>query len=164
VWDEENLLDLETSKTPKQKITEPKTPYYAPDGAGDGGLSPTPNGERVGIDSASHAEAVRHALSEVVIEDGASSSRSSGSSWNLSEDELDYMERDSEGSQSDGNHSGTFEEHRRKHYDNEFRKAKLLASQQSELAAEEDEPAAAAAANGEADTADSEALNRPRQQ
>lgn len=63
------------------------------------------------------------------------------------------------GSQSDGTHSGSFEEHRRKHYDNEFRKAKLLASQ-SELAAEEDE----AAANGEAESAESETLNRPRQQ
>lgn len=37
VWDEENLHQLEATKSPKQKITEPKTPYYAPD-VGDGML------------------------------------------------------------------------------------------------------------------------------
>jgi len=31
VWDEENLHQLESTKSPKQKITEPKTPYYALD-------------------------------------------------------------------------------------------------------------------------------------
>lgn len=39
VWDEENLDYLEASKTPKQKITEPKTPYYAADPV-DGMLLP----------------------------------------------------------------------------------------------------------------------------
>jgi hypothetical protein len=69
-----------------------------------GGLSPTPDDERLQMDSASHAEAVRHALSEVATDDRASSSRSigsasgsgsgSGSSWHFSEDELDGMETD----------------------------------------------------------------------
>lgn len=140
VWDEENLHQLESTKSPKQKITEPKTPYYAPD---DGGLSPTPDDERVQMDPATHAEAVRYALSEVATGDRASSSRSSGSSsWS----EFDGMDGD-EG--SDGNHSGSFEEHRRKHYDNEYKKAKLLAVD-SELAVEE-EDGAAANANGEAE-------------
>lgn len=57
-----------------------------------GGLSPTPDDERVQMDSATHAEAVRHALSEVATEDRASSSRSSGSSWNFSADELEGMD------------------------------------------------------------------------
>ena len=61
-----------------------------------GGLSPTPDDERLQLDSASHAEAVRHALSEVSTDDRASSSRSSGSgsSWHYSEDEMDGVEAD----------------------------------------------------------------------
>ncbi|KAG0557076.1 hypothetical protein M758_11G097400 [Ceratodon purpureus] len=149
VWDEENLHQLETTKSPKQKITEPKTPYYALD---DGGHSPTPDDERLQMDSASHAEAVRHALSEVATDDRASSSRASGSgsgsgsSWHYSEDELDGMETDG-GSGSDGNHSGSFEEHRRKHYDNEYKKAKILLATDPALAVEDED----AAANGEAE-------------
>jgi len=44
------------------------------------------------MDSATHAEAVRHALSEVATEDRASSSRSSGSSWHFNADELDGLD------------------------------------------------------------------------
>nr|XP_024369167.1 protein phosphatase inhibitor 2-like isoform X1 [Physcomitrium patens]PNR59622.1 hypothetical protein PHYPA_002414 [Physcomitrium patens] len=154
VWDEENLHQLEATKSPKQKITEPKTPYYAPD-VGDGGLSPTPDDDRMQMDSASHAEAVRHALFEATTKDRASSSRSSVKSWNSSEDELDCMEAD-EG--SDGGHSGSFEELRRKHYDNEYKKAKLLAKG-PEIVVEDEEDA-----NGEAESSSEAALKRPQQQ
>lgn len=148
VWDEENLHQIETTKSPKQKITEPKTPYYAPD---DGGLSPTPDDDRLPMDSASHAEAVRHALSEVATDDRASSSRSGGggsgssSSWNYSEDDLDGMEGVDGGSEL--HHSRSFEEHRRKHYDNEYKKAKLLATDPALAGDDED-----ATANGEAES------------
>lgn len=60
---------------------------------------------------------------------------------------------------SDGRHPGSFEEHRRKHYDNEYKKAKLLAVD-PELAAEEED----SAANGEAESSSEAALKRPPQQ
>ena len=44
------------------------------------------------MDSAMHAEAVRHALSEVATKDRASTSGSS--SWNFSADELDGVDGD----------------------------------------------------------------------
>lgn len=157
MWDEENLHQLESTKSPKQKITEPKTPYYAPD---DGGLSPTPDDERVPMDSATHAQAVRHALSEVATEDRASSSRSSGCSWHFNADELDGLDAMDTDEGSDGSHPGSFEEHRRKHYDNEYKKAKMLAVD-SELAVEEDEDAAA---NGEAESSTEAARRGPPQQ
>jgi hypothetical protein len=45
-------------------------------------------------------------------------------------------------------HSGSFEEHRRKHYDNEFKKAKILLATDPALAMDDDD----AAANGEAES------------
>nr|PNR36600.1 hypothetical protein PHYPA_022451 [Physcomitrium patens] len=116
-----------SSRSPKQKITEQKTPCYAPDVV-DGEFSPEPDDERPQTNSASHAEAVRHALYGVATEDGASSSRLpsriSSINWNFNEDELDGITGD-----EDGIHSGSFGEHRRKHYDNEHKKAKLLAQE-----------------------------------
>jgi protein phosphatase inhibitor 2 len=93
VWDEENLDFLEASKTPKQKITEPKTPYYAPNTI-DGVVSPTPDDEKIPMETALHAEAIRHALSEVASSSKASSSRQSGGGWSSGDDELDDMEQE----------------------------------------------------------------------
>ena len=45
-------------------------------------------------------------------------------------------------------HSGSFEEHRRKHYDNEFKKAKILLATDPALAMDDDD----GAANGEAES------------
>lgn len=59
---------------------------------------------------------------------------------------------------SDGGHSGSFEELRRKHYDNEYKKAKLLAKG-PEIVVEDEEDA-----NGEAESSSEAALKRPQQQ
>ncbi|CAK9204732.1 unnamed protein product [Sphagnum troendelagicum] len=120
VWDEENLDFLEASKTPKQKITEPKTPYYAPNTI-DGVVSPTPDDEKIPMETALHAEAIRHALSEVASSSKASSSRQSGGGWSSGDDELDEMEQEG----LENGRRWSFEEHRRVHYD-EYRKAKWL--------------------------------------
>eukprot|EP00246_Nothoceros_aenigmaticus_P007702 TRINITY_DN2170_c0_g1_i1.p1 TRINITY_DN2170_c0_g1~~TRINITY_DN2170_c0_g1_i1.p1 ORF type:complete len:165 (+),score=34.94 TRINITY_DN2170_c0_g1_i1:329-823(+) len=127
VWDEENLNVLEASKTPKQKINEPKTPYHAP-ASSDGTLSPMPDDDILPMEAAVHAEAIRHALSEVASTSGESSSRQRGG-WTSSEDEGDDRDFDAEGSEMNGS-TVTFEEHRRKHYD-EFRKSKMMRVQGS---------------------------------
>ncbi|CAM6117024.1 unnamed protein product [Calypogeia fissa] len=125
VWDEENLDFLEANKTPKQKINEPKTPYHAPE-AEDGLVSPSPTDKSVPMADAVHAEAIRHAL-EVASTSAAGTSRRRGSGWTSSEDEGDVeeMDHDNEGIESNGRRM-SFEEHRRAHYD-EYRKAKMLA-------------------------------------
>ncbi|BBN03802.1 hypothetical protein Mp_2g26540 [Marchantia polymorpha subsp. ruderalis] len=100
VWDEQNLDFLEANKTPKQKITEPKTPYHAPE-AEDGLVSPSPNDECTLMADAVHAEAIRHALSEVAAssndEAGCSRPRPRGGGWTSSEDEAEEMDHDIEG-------------------------------------------------------------------
>ncbi|KAL2644922.1 hypothetical protein R1flu_012509 [Riccia fluitans] len=126
VWDEQNLDYLEANKTPKQKITEPKTPYHAPE-AEDGVLSPKPDDDSTLMADAEHAEAIRHALSEVASTsnaDEAGCSRAEGSGWSSSEDEAEVMDHDMEGFESNGRRR-SFEERRRAHYD-EYRKAKAL--------------------------------------
>lgn len=125
MWDEENLDFLEANKTPKQKITEPKTPYHAPE-AEDGLVSPSPTDECLPMADAVHAEAIRNALSEVATTSAAGTSRQRGSGWTSSEDEVDIeeMDHDNEGLESNGGRM-SFEEHRRAHYD-EYRTAKML--------------------------------------
>ncbi|KAG6548136.1 hypothetical protein Mapa_010416 [Marchantia paleacea] len=131
VWDEQNLDFLEANKTPKQKITEPKTPYHAPE-AEDGLVSPSPNDECTLMADAVHAEAIRHALSEVAAssndEAGCSRPRPRGGGWTSSEDEAEEMDHDVEGFESNGRR-WSFEEQRRAHYD-EYRKAKMLNGQE----------------------------------
>lgn len=61
--------------------------------------SPTPDYSRAKLESAVHAEAIRHALYEVTSDDQASTSRQSESGWISSEDDGfgDYLERCDEG-------------------------------------------------------------------
>eukprot|EP00250_Pteridium_aquilinum_P013207 c2119_g1_i1 orf=171-731(+) len=113
VWDESNLNFLEASKTPKRKITEPKTPYHAPEGA---------------LNNEEHAQAIWDALSEVASSSGQGSSRSV-ESWASEEEEDDLVEStdcdcDTTGLGQSGNRL-SFAEQRKAHYD-EFRKSKSL--------------------------------------
>lgn len=61
--------------------------------------SPTQDSTTAKLESAVHAEAIRHALYEVTSDDQASTSRQSESGWISSEDDGfgDYLERCDEG-------------------------------------------------------------------
>ncbi len=59
-----------------------------------GVVSPTPDDEKIPMETALHAEAIRHALSEVASSSKASSSRQSGGGWSSGDDELDDMEQE----------------------------------------------------------------------
>lgn len=64
--------------------------------------SPTPDYSRAKLESAVHAEAIRHALYEVTSDDQASTSQQSESGWISSEDDGyggfgEYLERCDEG-------------------------------------------------------------------
>lgn len=127
MWDEANLNYLELNKTPKRKITEPKTPYYAP-GSENGSFSPCPDEDSATLDNAAHAKAVCNALTEVASTSGGHQS-SGGGGWISSEDEADEMDRDYEGLGHSG-HRLSFIEHRKAHYD-EYRKIRSLRQQGS---------------------------------
>ncbi|KAI5069962.1 hypothetical protein GOP47_0014305 [Adiantum capillus-veneris] len=121
-WDEANLNFLEANKTPKRKITEPKTPYHPPEGA---------------LNNAEHAQAIWDALNEV-----ASSSSGHRESWASEGEDDDLAESSNRDCGSIGlgqvGHRLSFSEQRKAHYD-EFRKSKSV--RQEDLAvndAEED--------------------------
>ncbi|KAH9317195.1 hypothetical protein KI387_018964 [Taxus chinensis] len=137
-WDETNLGEIEANKPVRQKINEPKTPYYAPEYK-DGSVSPLSDRE-TSLGDAEHAEAVRSALSQVASSSSQQGKRGNG--WTSSEDEGDVAEHDDEDSGASGNKlSGnrlSFKDHRRAHYD-EFRKVKELLSHGSVLSEEDEE-------------------------
>eukprot|EP01018_Ginkgo_biloba_P029002 Gb_27046 [translate_table: standard] len=86
VWDEVNLGEIEANKPPRQKIDEPKTPYHAVEYEDDKGTA---------LDYASHAEAIRSALSQFASSSSERGRRGRG--LTTSGDEAEDMEQDEEG-------------------------------------------------------------------
>ncbi|XP_018811909.1 protein phosphatase inhibitor 2-like isoform X2 [Juglans regia] len=113
-WDEAKLAEIEANKPVKKKIDEPKTPFH-PKVNKDGSLYSVGSSG-----NAAQAEAIRNALNEVI----SSRRHSTGFvGWTSFEDEADAMEQD-EGSVKI-EHDISFEDNRRKHYD-EFWRVKEL--------------------------------------
>ncbi|KAL6526957.1 hypothetical protein OROGR_016047 [Orobanche gracilis] len=143
-WDEANIAEIEANKPVRQKITEPKTPYHPmidvddDDDDDDDDDEDTSSCVRRGsfgsrFEDAMHAEAIRLALNDV-----GSSNKTDvhHSGWTSSEDDIDAMDQDGEGTESERRRS--FREHRKAHYD-EFRKVKELRRKGSFLEDETDE-------------------------
>ncbi|CAH2070263.1 unnamed protein product, partial [Thlaspi arvense] len=148
-WDEANIVEIESNKPVRQKITEPKTPYH-PMIDDDGSLSPRGTAFDECVDDMQRAEELRNVLND----EAASSSRntsvgSDAGGWSSSDDEADPMDQDEEG--PEGKKNARFNEHRRVHYD-EFRKVKELRSSGSFYEEEEEEDDGAKGSKSDATT------------
>ncbi|CAH2077972.1 unnamed protein product, partial [Thlaspi arvense] len=122
-WDEANIVEIESNKPVRQKITEPKTPYH-PMIDDDGSLSPRGRSFDNCVDEMHRAEELRNFLNDVASSSKNTSQRSDSGGWSSSEDDdADPMDENEEDSGSEKNAS--FKEHRRAHYD-EFRMVKEM--------------------------------------
>ncbi|KAH0889132.1 hypothetical protein HID58_051561, partial [Brassica napus] len=123
-WDEANIVEIESNKPVRQKITEPKTPYHPmihddDDYDDDGSLSPR-GGRSFDecVDDMQRAEELKNARFT------SQGSGSGGGGWSSAEDE-EADPLDDEGLEGEKNER--FSELRRVHYD-EFHKVKELRS------------------------------------
>ncbi|KAF8116774.1 hypothetical protein N665_0014s0038 [Sinapis alba] len=136
-WDEANIVEIESNKPVRQKITEPKTPYHPmihddDDDIDDDGSLSSPRGGRSFNECVDDMQRVEELKNTLNGGEAASSSRytsqgsGSGGGWSSSEnEESDPMDQDGEGLEGEKNER--FSEHRRVHYD-EFHKVKELRS------------------------------------
>ncbi|ESQ43305.1 hypothetical protein EUTSA_v10014782mg [Eutrema salsugineum] len=148
-WDEANIVEIESNKPVRQKITEPKTPYH-PMLDDDGSLSPRRGAFDECVDDMQREEELRNALNDEAPSSSRNISQGSASGgWSSSEDEADPMDQDDE--DSGGGKNARFNEHRRVHYD-EFRKVKELRSSGSFYEEEEEEDDVAKGSKSEATT------------
>ncbi|KAJ0267263.1 Protein phosphatase inhibitor 2 [Hirschfeldia incana] len=139
-WDEANIVEIESNKPVRQKITEPKTPYHPMIDDDDGSVSPRGRSFDECVDDMQRAEELRNVLNEAAASSSRNTSQGSGSGgWSSSEeDEADPMDQDDEDTDVDGEKNARFNELRRVHYD-EFRKVKELRSSGSFYEEEEEE-------------------------
>ncbi|CAH8391641.1 unnamed protein product [Eruca vesicaria subsp. sativa] len=151
-WDEANIVEIESNKPVRQKITEPKTPYH-PMIDDDGSLSPRGRSFDQCVDDMQRAEELRNVLNEAAASSSRNTSQGSGSGgWSSSEeDEADPMDQDDEDTDVDGEKNARFNELRRVHYD-EFRKVKEMRSSGSFYEEEEGEDDGAKGSKTEATT------------
>ncbi|AED96182.1 unnamed protein product [Arabidopsis thaliana] len=151
-WDEANIVEIESNKPVRQKITEPKTPYH-PMMDDDGSLSPRGRAFDECVDDMQRAEELRNVLNDAAASSSRNSSQGSGGGgWSSSdeeEEEADPMDQDEEGSGSGKNER--FNAHRKAHYD-EFRKVKELRSSGSFYEEEEEEDDGAKGSKSETTT------------
>ncbi|CAN8230545.1 unnamed protein product [Cochlearia groenlandica] len=125
-WDEANIVEIESNKPVRQKITEPKTPYH-PMIDDVNGLSPLYILGRSFdncVDEMHRAEEIRNSLNDVASSSKYTSQRSDSGGWSSSEDEEDPTD---ENKDSKIVKSASFNDLRRAHYD-EFRMVKELRS------------------------------------
>ncbi|XP_010482567.1 PREDICTED: protein phosphatase inhibitor 2-like [Camelina sativa] len=136
-WDEANIVEIESNKPVRQKITEPKTPYH-PMIDDDGSLSPRGRSFDECVDDMQRAEELRNSLKDAAASSSRNSSQGSGGGgWSSSdEEEADPMDQDEEVPENGKN--ARFNAHRKAHYD-EFRKVKELRSSGSFYEEEEEE-------------------------
>ncbi|KAJ4899491.1 phosphoprotein phosphatase inhibitor [Raphanus sativus] len=126
-WDEANIVEIESNKPVRQKITEPKTPYhppYHPMIDDDGSLSSRVRSFDNFVEM-HRAEELKNDLNDLASSSKIISHRSDSGEWSSSEDEADPVDQHEE--DCEGGKNTSFNEHRRVHYD-EFRMVKEMRS------------------------------------
>ncbi|XP_013741530.1 protein phosphatase inhibitor 2 isoform X1 [Brassica napus] len=126
-WDEANIVEIESNKPVRQKITEPKTPYHPPYPMidDDGGSLSSRVRSFDNFVEMHRAEELKNDLNDLASSSKIISHISDSGDWTPSEDEAEPIDQNEEDPEGEKNTS--FNEHRRVHYD-EFRMVKEMRS------------------------------------